>query len=151
MAEGSFNTHTHSFLTSSPSATDPPPPQLNPLRPVLEDEQVRLQCSVPVPCPELPPSISWLPQDDFTQQQTHLQQVRLTWREASSENTPPFICGFLSDHPEGRWTVDLDVHADLHRQGQPSQPQHHVLRLLPPAERHHLGPVDRHPGPRRPV
>ncbi|KAM6903178.1 myelin-associated glycoprotein isoform 2-T2 [Lycodopsis pacificus] len=51
-----------------------PPPQLSSVRQVTEGEQVRLQCSVPVPCSILPPSITWLPRDNSRQEQTQMQQ-----------------------------------------------------------------------------
>ncbi|KAK9527177.1 hypothetical protein VZT92_004723 [Zoarces viviparus] len=51
-----------------------PPPQLSSVRQVTEGEQVRLRCSVPVPCPILPPSITWLPRDDSRQEQTQMEQ-----------------------------------------------------------------------------
>lgn len=43
-----------------PTTTEAPPPKLTPVTPVLEGANVSLQCSFPVPCPSLPPSITWL-------------------------------------------------------------------------------------------
>lgn len=60
-----------------PSTTAPPPPQLDAMHQLLEGQLSELRCSVPVPCPSLPPSITWLPQDDVVGQQTRLQRVRL--------------------------------------------------------------------------
>ncbi|XP_031732321.1 myelin-associated glycoprotein [Anarrhichthys ocellatus] len=51
-----------------------PPPQLTSVSQVSEGEQVRLRCSVPVPCSILPPSITWLPRDNSRQEQTQMQQ-----------------------------------------------------------------------------
>lgn len=45
---------------SPPTVTEAPRPKLTPVTQVAEGAQVRLQCSVPVPCPSLPPSITWL-------------------------------------------------------------------------------------------
>lgn len=46
---------------------------------------MRLQCSVPVPCPDLPPSITWLPRQGFISEQRRLHQV-------TSDNNLSFIC-----------------------------------------------------------
>ncbi|XP_029298431.1 myelin-associated glycoprotein [Cottoperca gobio] len=52
-----------------------PPSLLTSVGQVSEGAQVRLQCSVPVPCSLLPPSITWLPQDISRQEQTQMQSV----------------------------------------------------------------------------
>ncbi|XP_062291363.1 sialoadhesin [Scomber scombrus] len=52
---------------------DPPPPEMTTVTQVLEGVQMmRVRCSVPVPCPALPPSITWLPRDDSRQEQTEI-------------------------------------------------------------------------------
>ncbi|XP_039676158.1 myelin-associated glycoprotein isoform X2 [Perca fluviatilis] len=58
------------IITSLP---EPPSPLLTTVNQVLEGAQVRLQCSLPVPCPALPPSVTWLPRDSG-QEQTQMQQ-----------------------------------------------------------------------------
>lgn len=55
--------------------TDMPPPLMNPVSQVVDGDQVRLWCSTPVPCPDLPPSITWLPPDNSRHEQTYFQQV----------------------------------------------------------------------------
>ncbi|XP_049891327.1 sialic acid-binding Ig-like lectin 7 isoform X1 [Epinephelus moara] len=55
-----------------------PPPELTSVSQVSEGAQVRLQCSVPVPCSVLPPSITWLPRDNSRQEQTQMQQTTMT-------------------------------------------------------------------------
>ncbi|XP_044192574.1 sialoadhesin isoform X1 [Thunnus albacares] len=53
----------------------PSPPKMTSMIQMLEGIQMmRLQCSVPVPCPALPPSLTWLPRDDSRQQQTQILQ-----------------------------------------------------------------------------
>lgn len=65
--------------------------------------------------------------------------------------------GLLMDLPlsfakaEGGWTDDHDVHADLHRLGRPSQPEQHVLRLLPPDKREQHAGVCNQSETQRPV
>ncbi|CAJ1083107.1 sialoadhesin isoform X2 [Xyrichtys novacula] len=54
--------------------TVPSPPKLTPVEPVSEGHVVTLQCSVPVPCSTLPPSLTWLPQNLTLQEETQLQQ-----------------------------------------------------------------------------
>ncbi|XP_070702920.1 sialic acid-binding Ig-like lectin 14 [Pempheris klunzingeri] len=51
-----------------------PPPRLTSAAQVSEGGQVRLLCSVPVPCPILPPSLTWLPRDTSMQEDTQTQQ-----------------------------------------------------------------------------
>ncbi|XP_060915827.1 myelin-associated glycoprotein [Labrus mixtus] len=51
-----------------------PPPQLTPVKQVSEGDLVTLQCSVPVPCSILPPSLTWLPRDITWQAQTQIEQ-----------------------------------------------------------------------------
>ncbi|KAM3596435.1 uncharacterized protein V6R79_014378 [Siganus canaliculatus] len=55
-------------------SADPSPPRMTPMTPVSEGAQVKLQCSVPVPCFSLPPSISWQLPDGSRQEQTQIQQ-----------------------------------------------------------------------------
>lgn len=59
------------FLT----VTEASPPKLTPVTQVSEGAQVELQCSVPVPCPSLPPSITWLLGNDPIHEQSQKQQV----------------------------------------------------------------------------
>ncbi|XP_031150557.1 myelin-associated glycoprotein isoform X2 [Sander lucioperca] len=58
------------IITSLPEL---PPPLLTAVTQVSEGAQVRLQCSLPVPCSTLPPSVTWLPRDSG-QEQTQMQQ-----------------------------------------------------------------------------
>ncbi|XP_059205320.1 myelin-associated glycoprotein isoform X2 [Centropristis striata] len=51
-----------------------PPPELTSVGQMSEGSTVSLQCSVPVPCSVLPPSITWLPRDSSRQEQTLMQQ-----------------------------------------------------------------------------
>ncbi|XP_038579904.1 sialoadhesin isoform X2 [Micropterus salmoides] len=51
-----------------------PPPLLTSVNQVSEGVQVALQCSVPVPCSILPPTLIWLPRDNSRQEQTLMQQ-----------------------------------------------------------------------------
>lgn len=44
---------------TSLTVSEASPPKLTPVTQVSEGAQVRLQCSVPVPCSSLPPSITW--------------------------------------------------------------------------------------------
>nr|XP_033492055.1 sialic acid-binding Ig-like lectin 12 [Epinephelus lanceolatus] len=60
------------------TSTELPPPELTSVSQVSEGAQVRLQCSVPVPCSVLPPSITWLPRDNSRQEQTQMQQTTMT-------------------------------------------------------------------------
>ncbi|XP_022616733.1 myelin-associated glycoprotein-like isoform X2 [Seriola dumerili] len=53
----------------------PPPPTLTFVSQVSEGAQVRLQCSVPVPCSILPPSLTWLPRDTSRQEDTQMLQT----------------------------------------------------------------------------
>lgn len=55
--------------------TEASPPMLTPVTQVSAGAEVRLQCSVPVPCSNLPPSITWLLGEDPIQGQSHKQQV----------------------------------------------------------------------------
>lgn len=48
---------------------------LTPVTQVTEGAQVRLQCSVPVPCPSLPPSITWFLGNSSTHWQEEKQHV----------------------------------------------------------------------------
>uniref|UniRef100_A0A3B4XR17 Si:ch211-171h4.5 n=1 Tax=Seriola lalandi dorsalis TaxID=1841481 RepID=A0A3B4XR17_SERLL len=52
----------------------PPPPSLTFVSHVSEGAQVRLQCSVPVLCSILPPSLTWLPRDSSRQEDTQMLQ-----------------------------------------------------------------------------
>ncbi|KAM7373612.1 hypothetical protein PAMP_008452 [Pampus punctatissimus] len=53
----------------------PSPPVLTSVAETLEGIQViRLQCTVPVPCVALPPTLTWLPRDDSRQEQTQILQ-----------------------------------------------------------------------------
>lgn len=58
-----------------PSNTGPSPPSLSSISVLSAGSQVRLQCSLPVPCHFLPPSITWLPRDDSKQERIQIQQV----------------------------------------------------------------------------
>ncbi|XP_074469832.1 myelin-associated glycoprotein isoform X1 [Sebastes fasciatus] len=72
-----------------------PPPQLTSESPVSEGTQVNLQCSVPVPCSILPPSITWLPQNNAWQEQTQMQQQSEN-RQTIMTSTLTFIAS--ADH-----------------------------------------------------
>ncbi|XP_018537620.1 sialoadhesin isoform X1 [Lates calcarifer] len=54
--------------------TAPSAPLLTSVNQISEGAQVRLQCSVPVPCSVLPPSLTWLPQDSSRQEETEMLQ-----------------------------------------------------------------------------
>lgn len=71
-----FPVHPFIFLIFLIHHTDLPPPQLTHLRQRTAGNQVELQCSVPMPCPALPPSLRWLPRDDSRKEQTEVVQVR---------------------------------------------------------------------------
>lgn len=51
-----------------------PPPTLTPVSQVSQGAQVRLKCSVPVPCSILPPSLTWFPRDNSRIEDTQMQQ-----------------------------------------------------------------------------
>ncbi|XP_035536720.1 sialoadhesin [Morone saxatilis] len=53
---------------------DPSPPLLTSESQVSEGAQVRVQCSVPMPCSTLPPSLIWLPRDNSRQEEKEIQQ-----------------------------------------------------------------------------
>ncbi|KAM6973886.1 myelin-associated glycoprotein-like [Tautogolabrus adspersus] len=59
------------IITTQPGM---PPPQLTPVKQVSEGDLVTLNCSVPVPCSALPPSLTWLPKDIAWQDQTQIEQ-----------------------------------------------------------------------------
>ncbi|XP_070778290.1 uncharacterized protein [Enoplosus armatus] len=54
--------------------SDPSPPLLTDVNQVSEGVQMRLQCSVPVPCSILPPSLTWILQNNSRQEHTQMQQ-----------------------------------------------------------------------------
>uniref|UniRef100_A0A3Q3MW98 Myelin-associated glycoprotein-like n=2 Tax=Mastacembelus armatus TaxID=205130 RepID=A0A3Q3MW98_9TELE len=74
--------------------SDPLPPLLNFVSQVAEGDQVRLQCSVPVPCSSLPPSLTWLPQDSSRQEETEMLQNMD--RQVTMTSTLTFIA--TADH-----------------------------------------------------
>ncbi|XP_051245669.1 sialoadhesin [Dicentrarchus labrax] len=53
---------------------DPSPPLLTLESPVSEGAQVKVRCSVPMPCSILPPSLTWLPQDNSRQEEKEIHQ-----------------------------------------------------------------------------
>ncbi|XP_041665174.1 myelin-associated glycoprotein isoform X2 [Cheilinus undulatus] len=57
------------------SQSEIPPPQLSQAQPVQEGDIVTLRCSVPVPCPAKPPSLTWLPRDSTSQEKTRVEQT----------------------------------------------------------------------------
>ncbi|XP_033949693.1 sialic acid-binding Ig-like lectin 12 [Pseudochaenichthys georgianus] len=78
-----------------------PPPLLSSGGQVSEGAQVRLQCSVPVPCHNMPPSITWSPEDNSSQKSTQMQSsddgqmimmTTLTFSAAAHHNNQSFSC-----------------------------------------------------------
>ncbi|KAG7523110.1 myelin-associated glycoprotein-like isoform X1 [Solea senegalensis] len=53
--------------------TDPSPPQMTSVTQMPQGAEVKLQCSAPLTCSNLPPSISWQPQDIFSQEELVVQ------------------------------------------------------------------------------
>ncbi|XP_047186325.1 sialoadhesin isoform X2 [Scophthalmus maximus] len=54
--------------------TEPPPPQLTFVDQLPEGDQVRMQCSAPVSCSTLPPSLTWSPQDSSRREESQMLQ-----------------------------------------------------------------------------
>ncbi|KAI4817406.1 hypothetical protein KUCAC02_010807 [Chaenocephalus aceratus] len=80
---------------------DLPPSLLSSGGQVSEGAQVRLQCSVPVPCHNMPPSITWSPEDNSSQKSTQMQSsddgqmimmTTLTFSAAAHHNNQSFSC-----------------------------------------------------------
>ncbi|KAK5854742.1 hypothetical protein PBY51_004912 [Eleginops maclovinus] len=80
---------------------DLPPSMLSSVGQVSEGAQVRLQCSVTVPCHSMPPSITWLPEDNSSQKTTQMQSLNdgqmimmstLTFSAEAHHNNQSFSC-----------------------------------------------------------
>ncbi|XP_054461543.1 myelin-associated glycoprotein [Anoplopoma fimbria] len=100
-----------------------PPPELTPVGQVSEGEQVRLQCSVLVPCSILPPSITWLPRDNSRQEETQMQQES-PYHQTMMTSTLTFNAS--ADHHNQ--SVTCSVSYPLTKGGS-SQPSATTLRL----------------------
>lgn len=64
---------------------------LTPVTQVPEGAQVRLQCSVIVPCPSLPPSITWLLGNDSIHGQEDRQHVTFMAEVRASPQACPNV------------------------------------------------------------
>ncbi|KAK5883301.1 hypothetical protein CesoFtcFv8_019644 [Champsocephalus esox] len=89
---------------------DLPPSLLSSGGQVSEGAQVRLQCSVPVPCHNMPPSITWSPEDTSSQKSTQMQSsddgqmimmTTLTFSAAAHHNNQSFSCSVTYPLPAG--------------------------------------------------
>ncbi|KAK5876476.1 hypothetical protein CesoFtcFv8_025828 [Champsocephalus esox] len=89
---------------------DLPPSLLSSGGQVSEGAQVRLQCLVPVPCHNMPPSITWSPEDNSSQKSTQMQSsdggqmimmTTLTFSAAAHHNNQSFSCSVTYPLPAG--------------------------------------------------
>ncbi|KAJ4928224.1 hypothetical protein JOQ06_016018 [Pogonophryne albipinna] len=95
------NNDKYFFRLECAGITKPPPPLLSSGGQVSEGAQVRLQCLVPVPCHNMPPSITWSPEDNSSQKSTQMQSsddgqmimmTTLTFSAAAHHNNQSFSC-----------------------------------------------------------
>ncbi|KAF0024172.1 hypothetical protein F2P81_022974 [Scophthalmus maximus] len=66
-------TYTSSILITP--RTEPPPPLLTFVGQLPEGDQVRMQCSAPVSCSILPPSLTWSPRDSSRREESQMLKV----------------------------------------------------------------------------
>ncbi|AWP21143.1 putative myelin-associated glycoprotein-like [Scophthalmus maximus] len=113
--------------------TEPPPPQLTFVDQLPEGDQVRMQCSAPVSCSTLPPSLTWSPQDSSRREESQMLQVSVcrptdaprfttatinTSGPVSERETVTFACSSDANPPVRRYSWFRGDRGKLTRIGQ---------------------------------